>query len=68
MIIDVVTYKGAQWMRYESNVAPKIGETITTLEPTKAAFTVVAVDHLVKPKILSDDMRLDLITVTVKEI
>ena len=68
MIIDLVTDKDINWMRYESNIAPKVGETISTLNPTKNTFEVLSVDHLVRPESFSDDMKQQLITVTVREI
>ena len=67
MIIDVVTDKGIQYMRYESDCSPKIGETISIIFPEQVQFRVTAVDHLIKPKLGSDEMRQELITIQVKE-
>jgi hypothetical protein len=67
MIIDVITDKGINWMRYSSDIIPRLGETLTTLKPEKKEFVIISVDHLIGPKFNSDEMRQELVTLIVKE-
>ena len=68
MIVDLVTDKGINWMRYETDCIPRIGETISTLKPEEASFLVLSVDHLIGSRFNSDEMRQDLVTVIAREI
>jgi len=68
MIIDLITDRGIAWMRYQADIAPRVGETISTLEPEAKTFEVTSVDHLVSPDVATDNMKQLLITVNVEEI
>jgi hypothetical protein len=63
MLIDVLV-EGKHWIRYESTIVPRIGETISTLKPDKQSFKVMQVDHLVRHLSLTDERRQELVTVT----
>ena len=67
MIIDLRTEGLDNLMRYEADHIPSVGDTISTLKPDRNTYIVLSVDHLVKPLFLSDERRLELVTVTVRE-
>ncbi len=64
MIIDIVM-NGEQLMRYDSDVAPRIGETISCLRPI-GTYEVIFVNHLIKKANIGlPSFRHELITVEV---
>ena len=67
MIIDILV-NGKTLVRYESNIIPRVGETISSFKPEKKCFKVLHIDHLIKPHISQEYMRLELITVNVEEV
>lgn len=52
MIIDLIEVNGNMVARYESEIIPRIGETISTFtfpqKPEKRSWVVQSVDHLIK--------------------
>lgn len=68
MIVDVVTTNGEGLFRYESDIVPRVGETISTFRPNKSTLEVVQVDHLVDFRSSMKPRRQDLVTVTVRDV
>jgi hypothetical protein len=45
--LDVFEMNGGRVMKYDADLAPRAGETITVLSPALRKFTVLEVDHVV---------------------
>lgn len=69
MQIDVVV-NGNYWTRYESDVAPRVGETLSSFRPETRKVKVTSVDHLLRMPAMAAEpvMREELITVTAEEV
>ena len=73
MIIDIVSTEGCLY-RYDSNIIPRVGETISMFKPEKKCFSVLTVDYSIRPDYmaisnnLENAVMIDLVTIGVEEI
>jgi hypothetical protein len=65
MLIDICI-NGENYLRYEAEQAPAIGETVTSFHQGKKILTVISVDHLINVG-YGDKVTLSVITVNTKE-
>lgn len=64
MTIDLIE-KGEAILRYDSDIIPRVGETISTFGPRKE-YTVITVDHLLGNKlVIGEKWAMDLVTIEV---
>lgn len=65
MIVDLIE-PGNDWnFRYETDCCPRVGETITQLQPERFVAKILSVDHLITLS-LNGEFKENIITCEVK--